>query len=215
MPNNQLAASAIGRQRNGQGRDHAIGLLRVSMRGEEAALFIDQQLVEVRFEAIGGAAEILRRSRHDAGKGVWPRRRQLDECAPHRSASSRAPRCPPAYAGLCRTVLARQRPAGREAGPRAPGRRACPRPPLPSAAWAQTGDRGCRSRLGGRWSAIALRAACCRRIRDQRPHRPPYWLFRTSLRQGADTETFNVLGARAPSGACARSAARAHPSARV
>ena len=174
VPNDQLAASAFGRQSDGQGRDHAVCLLRIPMRGEEAALFVDQQLVQAGFEAFDSAAESLRRSRHDAGEGVRPRRRRRDECAPRQSASSRAPWCPPACPGPCRTVLARQRPAGREAAPRARGRRACPRPPLPSAAWAQTGDRGCRSRQGGRWNSTDLPAACYRRNRGRCPQRAPF-----------------------------------------
>ena len=72
VPNDQLAASAFGRQSDGQGRDHAVCLLRIPMRGEEAALFVDQQLVQAGFKAFDSAAESLRHGRHDAGEGVRP-----------------------------------------------------------------------------------------------------------------------------------------------
>ena len=41
----QLAAVAHDRQRDRQGRDHAVHLLGVAVRGEETAAFVEEQLV--------------------------------------------------------------------------------------------------------------------------------------------------------------------------
>ena len=69
----QLAAAARDRQRDRQGRDHAVRLLGVAVCGEEAAAFVDEQLVELRVEPVARAPETRRRGAEDSRERLLPR----------------------------------------------------------------------------------------------------------------------------------------------
>ena len=56
-----------------QRRDHAVRLLRIAVRGEEAAGFVDEQLVQPRIEPLGRATEAGRRLVENPFERVPPR----------------------------------------------------------------------------------------------------------------------------------------------
>ena len=73
VADDQLATRARGWQRDRQGRDHPVGFLGVAVRREETARFIDQQLVELRVEPVGGATQARRRRVEDLRERLRPR----------------------------------------------------------------------------------------------------------------------------------------------
>ena len=73
VADDQLAARARGWQRDRQGRNHPAGFLGVAVRREETARFIDQQLVELRVEPVGGATQARRRRVEDLRERLRPR----------------------------------------------------------------------------------------------------------------------------------------------
>ncbi len=73
VADDQLAAGAGDRQGDRQRRDHAVHLLRVAMRCEETAGFVDEQLVQPRVEPLGRAAEPGRRLVENPLERIPPR----------------------------------------------------------------------------------------------------------------------------------------------